>query len=555
MTQLLDRSAGTTPETRPTPRRRGRRLAWIAGVVVVATIALTWALRSPDRTPRATIARDGQSYSMTISPDGGTMASGGLGLSLASIDGAFGAIRERRVLGSGDLMKEGPPPRGVCGLDMGPPQLWPVVFSPDGKTVAASNLGTNTFYPIGSLELRVWDVASGRLKATLPLPKTGLNNSVVHPQFGFAEGGRVFQAIVHLSDSRRAIRRWDTRTWQPLPGPTLVLKPLREADLSDLGDLLPRPPGEADAEVVIDGHEVWPLGFTPDGSAMALTIDQGSILRLVDAATGRPKATLVQPGGLVLATEFSQLTFSPNGRAVANIARDQRIQLWDVPSARLVGELAPSRTADWGLAWRRLEFSPDGRTVAVVCGDYALLLYDLASAKVTATLPGLVGGNAPVIAFSPDGRTLAVAKAQPYAEGPMDRLRRKAAPFLTRIGLAGLLAPPSSRLPMPGRISFLDVATGRVIGSFTGTQNDVGHLAYLPDGQTLATSGMLHHLYGKTVAQDHVTMLWDVPPADESARSGRTHGTFFPYSSKVIGDVYDGSDGSHDGTSDRETSP
>jgi RNA polymerase sigma factor (sigma-70 family) len=175
-----------------------------------------------------------------------------------------------------------------------------------------------------------------------------------------------------------------------------------------------RPAGTGVWEVA-SGKEVWrdpatgPVAFSPDGRTLA-TGCWHEQLRLRDARTGKPRATLpaegpsefidailFSPDGLTLATchhggtvclrdphtgavrrrlrEFKKIawdgSFSPDGKWLA-VAGDRAIRVWEVATGT---ELRCFKGHE-GLAMRAI-FGPDGRTVLSCSNDLTALLWDL----------------------------------------------------------------------------------------------------------------------------------------------------------------------------------
>jgi WD40 repeat protein len=96
------------------------------------------------------------------------------------------------------------------------------------------------------------------------------------------------------------------------------------------------------------------------------------------------------------------VAFSPDGHWLASASWDGRVRLWNLDNPH---EKIQPLKAHSGLAWA-VAFSPDGRTLATGGDDATIKLWNLASRQQTATLRGHTG---PVdgLAFSRDGTLLA----------------------------------------------------------------------------------------------------------------------------------------------------
>ena len=500
MTPTDDTTAKPIPA--PAPRRRRRRLAVVLGVLVPIAAVGLWAFRGPTATPRGTIAEDDYPIRFAFAPDGRHLAIGKKGVILAEIPGRGGPTREAELPGSADLLEEGPWPNSPPPSGTMPSRAWPVAFSPDGKIVVASNRGDESQYPIGAPLLRVWDVATRKLKATLALPAGSFVPFVVADQFTFAEGGRVFQASTRPGRDELRVLRWDAKTWEPLPD---VVVPDAAGQLEE---------------------------FVDHGSAIAFARPDRSMV-VHDMATGRPRATLVAPQAkkserddlFVLeiphplssphdtassSPGFLSVRFSPDGRTMTSISADETLQIWDVPSAKIRGELTPrTLSSRFGLPWEGVTFAPDGKTAVIGFGDHSVEVWDVAGAKSVATIAGFPLGDPPRVAFAPDGRTFALADPDLSPPGRMARFGRLVEWNLDRIGLGGL-ATPFLRSDVPhGRVRFFDARTGRPTGQLTGVAFEARQIAFSPDGRLLAITGVF--LKSMNSISGYKTMLWDVP--------------------------------------------
>ena len=281
------------------------------------------------------------------------------------------------------------PPRQKAVLE--PKQsVYRITFSPDGSTLASGGWGKN---------VRLWDVASGQLKAVL----TGhLHNAT---DVAFSPDG----SILASGSLDKTVRLWDVASEEQkfiLTGHTDRVESVAfSPDGSTLastgwGDQTIRLWDVASGELqtILIGHtdDVFSATFNPDGSTLA---SAGiSTVHLWDVASGEPQATLKLGGQ----SWSRSVAFSPDGSTLAS-AGTSTLHLWDMTSGQL--KAMPTGHA---VGIESIAFSPDGSTLASagMWHDETVRLWDVASGQFKAVLTGHQGEPISV-AFSPDGSTLA----------------------------------------------------------------------------------------------------------------------------------------------------
>lgn len=133
--------------------------------------------------------------------------------------------------------------------------------------------------------------------------------------------------------------------------------------------------------------------FAPDGQTLAISADNGSI-QLWNLKTATPRATVRPAGTRVFWSEFS-----PDGKVLAASLGDKSVHAWEVPSGREIVSIAAE-----GRYTHQLSFSPDSKCLAF-CNYGVVYLYNLARReKIALQQPG---GSVWSVTFSPDGRILA----------------------------------------------------------------------------------------------------------------------------------------------------
>jgi WD40 repeat protein len=152
---------------------------------------------------------------------------------------------------------------------------------------------------------------------------------------------------------------------------------------------------------------------------------------------------------------------SPDCKALASVAEDGTISVWDVAARRARNTLGSGPRSS------PLAFSPDGKILASAGHKHnTITLWDVASANDPLILKGHHGGVC-CLEFSPDGKTI--------ASGGLDKT-----------------------------VKLWDVATGREKATFVGHQGSVYGVTFCPDGRTLASCGSSRSI-----------KLWDIPEIKE----------------------------------------
>jgi WD40 repeat protein/class 3 adenylate cyclase len=390
-----------------------------------------WDLRSRRKT-RTLRTRNGL-HALTLSPDGRTAAVG--------VDGGIELVDVRA--GTRRPGRGGP---------AGNPN-W-LLFSPDGRTVVATNLnGTVT----------LWDADSGALRKTL----RGHSNSVQQPVFS-PDGETLY--TVSFDDTAIA---WDLKGDRGLGRPFTFT---HDRTFS--------------AEGFDNGH---PGVFSPDGRLLAVGLKEEGI-QLYDAGKLSPVgAPLLRTGG-----EVKGLAFAPDGRTLAARTLYGNLTLWDVDRQSRLRTLLHSgdEAVDPNLA-----FSPDGETLASA-SPIGVWRWNVKTGKFLDTIGG---GEVGDLVFSPDGSRIAFVRGDVWGAEVWDvagRSRITSVEAAPQLDLAIALSPDGSLLALGGlsrTVRLLNIRTGKLLHSLDQGGNGAFTLEFSPDGRTLAVSGF-----------EPVASLWDV---------------------------------------------
>jgi RNA polymerase sigma factor (sigma-70 family) len=317
-----------------------------------------------------------------------------------------------------------------------------VAFAPDGKSLLAGG---------GDKVLSLWDVASGRIKATFE----GNEGSVI--SVAFAPDGKRWAAAAHEDKVVRVWRDEERKIeGQDEPGHVYLLERKLEHDAP-----------------------VYAVAFSPDGKKLVAAGGQPAkpaqpgFVTFWDPDSGNEQGTLQGHTDVV-----AHVAFAPDGKTLATTGGDRTVLVWDLTkksAPRSLGEL------DDKLMSYALAFSSDGKTVAAGVGK-KIKLYDTATARERATLEGHQD-TVFCLAFSPDGKTL--------ASGSSRKVERT----------------------FVGQVKLWDPATGKERATIDGDMGIIRALAFARDGMTMATAGSAKDTIGDDGiirGEAGVVKLWEL---------------------------------------------
>jgi RNA polymerase sigma factor (sigma-70 family) len=285
------------------------------------------------------------------------------------------------------------------------------------------------------------------------------------------------------------------------------------------------------------------FAFSPTGSTLALAVQGGAIIKLLDGTTGRPLSELRGAGKYINA-----LAWSPDGRTLAaayhkNKSGEGTIHVWDVATRKELRSIQVQREVVQSLV-----FTPDGQTVVSAGGSSVIRLWDPATGqerKLAAVSPkspplreetlGVKSGHrAPIscISQSPDGRLLA------FTDGELRLLDRSTGQEVGTIPgrpTSFAFAPDGKTLAATGDgVSIWDVAGRRLVRQLQGNaRREDGspydsylHVAYSPDGKLLASGGGVSRSHrGVNATDEGMVQLWEVATGKKLRRFSMNDGT------------------------------
>ena len=238
-----------------------------------------------------------------------------------------------------------------CTASFGSPSITAAAFSPDGKTLAASDNSGHTY---------LWNVATGSQTATFTDSGSGGAYSVA-----FSPDGKTLA----VGDGNGRTYLWNATTGKPV---------LTLADSGSKG--------------------VNSVAFSPDGTILAVGDGNGRTY-LWNATTGKPVLTLADSGS----KGVNSVAFSPDGTILAVGDGNGRTYLWNATTGKPIASLPDPG----GSGVISVAFSPDNTVMAAGDNNGNTYLWNVVTRKVMTTLaePGSAEINS--VVFSPDGKVLA----------------------------------------------------------------------------------------------------------------------------------------------------
>ncbi|MGO9471465.1 MAG: protein kinase domain-containing protein [Isosphaeraceae bacterium] len=348
---------------------------------------------------------------VAFSPDGRTLAGGGIGLPPTLWDTASGRVvaefpgqsgplgclaftpggeslivsTDGRPIRSWHLVKKPEPPDRLAHKA----EVWGLAYTPDGSTLISSG---------DDHSIKLWDARDGRLRVTLKGHRA-LVGSVAVSADGSLLASAGFEGTVRLWDlpdgRPRAVLRGHTDRLR-----AVAISPDRRLVASAGNDKTVRfwDVDRREPVLVFDGHTdvVRALAFDPTGAILVSASNDRTIRGIAVGQGGRSFSLPCHEQG-------SAVAFSPDGSLLASADDAGNVTLRDAPAWSRRRSFKVSDAGIWSLA-----FSPDGRTLAAGCLDGKVLLSDPLAGQTMLVLEGH-SRRVNAVAFAPDGSALASA--------------------------------------------------------------------------------------------------------------------------------------------------
>jgi RNA polymerase sigma factor (sigma-70 family) len=439
----------------------------------------------------------GQDPPLGLSPDGKTLAVGGVGKpGLRLLDVMTG--------------------KEVCRLNGHPHGVNAVAFSPDGKTVASTGLDET---------IRWWDQDTGK-----EIRKATWREARAYPlstpdRLAFTPDGKTLVS----TGGDCTLRLWDAATGEQRQGPEgheggvgMVAfssdgKTLASCSYDDLTVRLWDVAGGRPLHALRHPASVRRARFSPDGRHVISGGGDGAV-RVWDAATGKEVRALrlSDPAHGGRREQVTNLALSGGGKQVVSLSvgfgfkdagQSYRLTTWDVATGKRLNEREV--TGDFLSA-----FSPDGVLLAGLEGG-GIAVREVATGKVIRSLGVPAGADNfwyPLV-FSPSRKLLAAVTSKRIVDGATRRLDRTVRVWEVASGKelwncptpcwgqAMAFSPDGKRLAWAGDdlLAVHDAATGEQLLRRQGFDASAYSLAFSPGGTRLATG-----LSNATV------LVWDV---------------------------------------------
>lgn len=333
-------------------------------------------------------------------------------------------------------------------------QFFDVDFSPDGRWLAASEIGPQM------AEAHIFEVATGRRIRSVAGHSLGVARTAFSPSGKrFATAGYDAAVCLWSAETPReflSLEGHDQAVWTVAFSPDGKRLASGGFDLkarlwdTDTGSLLTTIPV---------GFHVLSLAFNPDGSRLVTVATNNTAM--VWTTNGEPCLHLSGHGAVVMAVAWSR-----TGQQLLTGSQDGTARLWDATSGVLIQTVPAHSNGVLSVA-----FSPDARLFATGGQDSTVRVWEGRTGRLLHALKGHKGW-VQAVGFSPDGRRLAT--------GCEDQ-----------------------------KVRLFDSDNGRLLLVMEGHRAGITSLAFCPDGTHLATAAAGPHP-GELWTFDHAAIIWDL---------------------------------------------
>jgi WD40 repeat protein/uncharacterized caspase-like protein len=388
-------------------------------------------------------------------------------------------------------------------------------FSPDGKRLATSGFGTQTF---------VWEVESGKQVQNLT-GRTNMAYAVAFSEDGtqLTSGGRTRWDLRTGQGRRLSSSTTDKQLGMPSPDGKLIAMFAPNTSVVTIYDAANGKTLQTLSRANFDGG-VERVHFSHDGRSLAViyTTSQGvqqighlpsSEVKIWDAVSGREIQTLR------LSMPPVEADFSSDGKMLATVTSQGEITLWDVVSGSRLRSLTTSAGQSFDPTSMITNMPTPGQMKRGQVPNIQMPNMDQINSMITNTLGSMTAGtngrNVSSVSFSRDGSVLASGGIEAQSNFDMGTMMGQA-----QNQKRGKNQPPPNtddflknlKVETIGQLVLWNPATGQQLGIIKGHGKGIAKVAFSRDAKLIASAGT-----------DNTIKIWDVATQRElKTLSGHT---------------------------------
>jgi WD40 repeat protein/uncharacterized caspase-like protein len=390
-------------------------------------------------------------------------------------------------------------------------------FTPDGKRLATSGFGTQTY---------LWDVDTGKQVQQLK-GRTNMAYAVAFSEDGtqLTSGGRTRWDFRTGQGRRLSSSMTDKQLGMPSPDGKLIAMFAPNTSAVTIYDATNGKTIQTLSRANFDGG-VERVRFSRDGRSLAVvyTTSQGvqtigrlpsSELKIWDAVAGREMQSLL------LSTSPVETSFSSDGKMIATVSTQGEITLWDIASGSRLRSLTTSAGQSFDPMSMMKNMPTPGQMRRGQMPNIQMPNMDQMNSMITNMLgtmtAGTMGRNVSSVQFSRDGSVLASGGIESKSNFDMTAMMNQA-----KTQKPGKNQPQPStddflkqlKVETTGQLVLWNPTTGQQLGAIKGHGKAINNVAFSRDAKLVASAGT-----------DNTIKIWDVATQRElKTLTGHTAG-------------------------------